>query len=651
MKKLTKRFSSLFIVMALLLSMIVPVQAAPTQGTITITQPSHVSMDNQVYKAYRVYNLTAAKIGTDSEGKDVVSYSYFLHSAFTGFPALVAGDTRVSGYTDGSDTLGVKLIDYLGTLETDSEELHEFGTMVKEWVVAKGISEAGVSGNSYITSDGKTAKDITINVDGETRPGSIGTTANRLGYFVILGNAFALDGTENDQTPNEVVTVAALRSNAENVKFNLKADAPTLDKKVEHIPTFDDQGKEIDPTDRDAMDTANNINTAANDTTNNKWAELTDVNIGDVVEYKLTSRVPNMNGYTFYTFIVHDKLSDGLTFNNDVEIALYADADATTPSKTLTAGVSDDYTVTYTPDTDPNKGVGAAITITFNSDKFLALHKNDDKDPDCFTGHEIRITYSATLNENAVIAGAGNPNKAHLEYSNNPYDSSKTNETPDETVIVYTYKSELEKYTEFKQNDSTKTKINLKDAQFRLFRTEAEALAAIATVNAAELAGSTPVIVGDVKVVEIAPAGSGNYRVATADEITAGTTIVENMITPESGILSVEGLDEEIYFWVEMVAPDGFNRLEEPVETGFRANYDAAGKFTHLDYWVYNEAILGYEWSTTDKKSHAFSVYNATGDKLPETGGIGRTIFTVTGACMMIAAAVVMIAKRKTREN
>lgn len=48
----------------------------------------------------------------------------------------------------------------------------------------------------------------------------------------------------------------------------------------------------------------------------------TPAGIGDKINYKLTATVPDMSGYTSYTFKITDTMSKGLTFNNDVAITI-----------------------------------------------------------------------------------------------------------------------------------------------------------------------------------------------------------------------------------------------------------------------------------------------------------------------------------------
>ena len=176
------------------------------------------------------------------------------------------------------------------------------------------------------------------------------------GYYVIED-----DGTQRPVSALMLDTVGT-------VELNIKAEMPTIDKNI-------DGTKDTDPS------TTQNVkmNTEA---------------IGDKVPYVLTSKVPSMVGYEKYFFVVNDTLSKGLTFNNDVAITI--------------GGTS------LTPDTD----FTVSSTTAENGDTVVEIvFKNFIQYK---TGTPIEIRYSATLNENAVIGTAGNPNKVTLTYSNNP---------------------------------------------------------------------------------------------------------------------------------------------------------------------------------------------------------------------------------------
>lgn len=151
--------------------------------------------------------------------------------------------------------------------------------------------------------------------------------------------------------------------------------------------------------------------------------------IGDDVTYQLTSKVPDYRAYEYYYFIMQDNLSTGLTFNNDVVIQIGTisstpnDKGETvktfTSERTLTRGT--DYTVyAGTDDT-----ILAADTST--KEKTFKIAFNDIKTTlgENGVGKDIVVTYSAKINENAVIGGTGNKNDIRLIYSNNPNNSGR----------------------------------------------------------------------------------------------------------------------------------------------------------------------------------------------------------------------------------
>ena len=172
--------------------------------------------------------------------------------------------------------------------------------------------------------------------------------------------------------------------------------------------------------------------------------------IGSHVSYKITSKVPNYAGYNYYYFIMNDKLSEGLTFDGVNTIAVKVG------NKVLEQGIigengiekKGDYYV-YTPN------VG---DYTFRL-AFDDIMKYD-------VGAEIVVTYSATINDKAIVGTTGNPNTWNLQYSNNPDDTfdgerpdggntpglpaDEENEalgqTPDEKTLTYVTELDITKY-------------------------------------------------------------------------------------------------------------------------------------------------------------------------------------------------------------
>ena len=138
-----------------------------------------------------------------------------------------------------------------------------------------------------------------------------------------------------------------------------------------------------------------------------------DANIGDMVTFKLTSVVPDMTGYSSYTFNFKDTLSEGLTFGEISSVKI--------GEKILT----EDNTDTPKEDTYTLTKNGQSITITFNN--FIS---NKDS-----VGVSIEVTYTAILNEKAVSGMNPNSNSATVEYSNDPSNPATGTEDSEPSVV------------------------------------------------------------------------------------------------------------------------------------------------------------------------------------------------------------------------
>jgi len=196
----------------------------------------------------------------------------------------------------------------------------------------------------------------------------------------------------------------------------------------------------------------------------------------------------------------------------------------------------------------------------------------------------VVITYSATVNENAVNYNVLT-NEAELDYSNNPEDYTETTPVTDHWD-VYTADINIIKHNSANER--------LADADFVLYK----------MVN-----------------------GVKYYYVydETNDEVSWSTNYADatHAITNANGEASFIGLENGTYYLEEIAAPAGYNLLDAPVEVVINVT---SNETTQVD------AIADF--------------LNNTGSELPETGGIGTTIFYVIGGLMM-AAAVVLLATRK----
>lgn len=208
------------------------------------------------------------------------------------------------------------------------------------------------------------------------------------GYYLIKDKDGSVSGTSADTYTTYIVMVVG------NVTITPKGNVPSFEKKVKDIN---------DTTDTDAS----------------AWQDSADYDIGDKVPFKLEGTVAsNYADYKTYYFAFHDKAEAGLTFNSDVKVFV--------DNTEITTG----YSVVTNP-TD-----GDTFDVVFDNLKTIT---------DVHAGSKITVEYTATLNDKAVLGNQGNVNTAHLEFSNNPNEEQngsnkpETGNTPDDSVIVFTY--------------------------------------------------------------------------------------------------------------------------------------------------------------------------------------------------------------------
>lgn len=178
----------------------------------------------------------------------------------------------------------------------------------------------------------------------------------------------------------------------------------------------------------------------------------TDAAIGDVIDYQITSVAPtytdeyfsDKEGWKNPTYVISDKMSVGLTYNDDVVIYVGSVAEGNELATDL-------YNVAER--TDGSEG----FVITFTQE-FL---KNA-----AYKGATILVRYSATINENAVVGKDGNTNEVILDYNRTP-DSETTGIEGENEPKVYTYGLVLTK--------TDKTGNKLHDAKFSLYKVETDA--------------------------------------------------------------------------------------------------------------------------------------------------------------------------------
>lgn len=316
-----------------------------------------------------------------------------------------------------------------------------------------------------------------------------------------------------------------------------------------------------------------------------EWQDSADHDIGDTIPFQIKLTVPaGIESYTGgYKMYVHDTESEGLTFNKNIEVYLNNSEEA------LSTNFYDVVT----------EGIDETFQVKF-----------DDVNQFAKEGDVIYIRYTSTLNEKAVIGNPGNPNTMELEFSNkNDKGEEGTKKGEPDTVIVFTYKTIINKV---KEDEKTP----LDGATFELSK-----------------------------------------KVAKEDGSFDWKPILIWANESDDHTFTFKGLDDGDYRLKETEAPAGYNPIKDVFFTitavHTEDNGDPALKLTSLNGGVTADTESGEielaTGATEDGLNGELSanVVNKKGVELPSTGGIGTTIFYVVGSVLMLAAAVLLITRKK----
>lgn len=405
---------------------------------------------------------------------------------------------------------------------------------------AKGVAEALSSTPSLATDFAKFAAEHVTGTAVATGTGSVNLPS--AGYYLIVD-------TTNVTDKHDAKNLSLLKvSGATTVTPEVKTDIPTLEKKVKDIN--DTNGVE------------------------SNWQDSADYDIGDTIPYKLTATLGELKNYKTY----YVKFVDTMTNLTYVTGSATVKIDTTT----LTSG---QYTLTWD-----------------ETSKTLAIEIADVKALGANNNSVITVKYNATLDDTAVLGSTGNPNEAHLIFSNNPNGEGYGKTAPDKN-IVFTYKVDANKV----DPDLNK----LPGAAFELFK---------------HVKDSSGNLTWESKGVVNATKSNGTYTIDNA------TTVTE---------FAWNGIDDGDYKLVEVVTPAGYNTMAELLFTVTATHSETADAPVLI--------TLSGNSFTGDVNTGVLTsqIINNRGTTLPGTGGIGTTIFYVVGGGLMVAAAILLITKKR----
>lgn len=560
-----------------------PAMADDTAYTLTITNPEA----GHTYEAYQIFKGTFSK--------DKVATESYLSDIDWGTGVITTGDdytAMIEALKNATPTLydnGETLLAGVNDATKVAVALHNNNNAATADIFNEIIG-------AHLTDKSVTAKDV---------EGKMVFADLTPGYYLVKDKDNSLAGKDNQSYTKYLVKLV------DSTDISVKGQTMNLEKVI---------------LEGDKVVKANN---AA---------------MGETVSYKLTSKTSTMDGYEDYTYIIHDELDGGLTFNG-------------LDHMTVTVG-DEDYKanceVTYSTDgTNYNENntaePGKKLYIQI---KLKNLVKNGKTDKD------VVVTYTATVNAKAVIGSAPNTNTAYLEYSNNPNQSqnghSSTAKTPEKHVYTYVAGFEISKVSPADKllpgaqfmiegtDGTTITKLNVIGYSFE----EADKGKYYHVDNSYTTAAQTNYTgaMYDAKYGTIEKDGRQVVGMTSDKDEESGDKTV--------GTLRFNGLKEGTYTITEVLAPTGYKKLDKPITVKIKwtapklENGETECEWTYTASSEENDAVLA-----TSANDH-YKIVNQHGLTLPFTGGEGANLLAGLGLALMAAAvaAILYIKRRQNRE-
>lgn len=373
-------------------------------------------------------------------------------------------------------------------------------------------------------------------------------TVNKAGYYLIKDKDDSLD--KKDETYTEFILKVV-----KNQTVAPKSSKPTSEKKVKDIN--DSEG-----------------------TTMTDWQDSADWDIGDEVPFQLKGTVAaDYDNYKVYKMTFHDQESTGLTFEKD-SVKVYVNGKLVADKNkydVVTEGLEDDCTFEV---------------------KFADLKQI----PEVTASSTITVEYKSVLNGNANLGKPGNKNTMYMEFSNNPNNEQggEIGKTPEDEVIVFTYKTVI--------NKVDPDGLALEGAEFTLEK-----------------------------------------KVGDGDSWVKKDVVKSNANTT----FTFTGLDDGVYRLTETKTPEGYNTMNpNPLVFTISATHDVTNDNRQLLNLsgIAETGDVTFEDRLVDG-SLTTNIVNKSGSELPATGGMGTTVLYAAGTLMILAAAAFLVMKKKAESK
>jgi fimbrial isopeptide formation D2 family protein/LPXTG-motif cell wall-anchored protein len=575
--------------------------AAASENTITFTKTtggadSSETATTHTYAAYKIFTGTATSngFGGSAELKNT-DWALSTDNAAS-FLAALQEDSRFNTTTTTSSEENPD--------EEVSETTNDFAGCSTAASVAKVLagynsdSEKAKAFAEFAVSELKT-----LNVSA-TATGTGSLTVESDGYYVIEETAVS----GGDGTGTMTAYLLGVYDASAGAEIEVKSDLPSFQKKIQ-----------------DTNDSDSTV------TDNTGWTDSADYDIGDDVPFQLTATLPSDYAtYKKYKLVFHDNLEDDVFASSTVSnIKYYYQKSGSDTKVEITGGTSSSTSVNSADSNFASTHGDNTCNLEFTiADLKTATFDGTNINP--AAGDKIIVEYTAKLGADAKLGSTGNWNSGYLEYSNNPYyaggagETETTSKTPEDQVVAFTYQLDVSKV------DASGNA--LAGAGFTLYKYVLGAKADTSDKNITNDATDT----------------NGAYvKVA---EIAAGTDTT----------FTFKGIDDGVYKLVETEIPNGFNKADDVDFTVSATHSEESDAPILISLSTTKDSITVDKSASTAANASDGYVYsgklqtkveNKSGATLPSTGGIGTTVFYVTGGVLVAGAGVLLITKKRTKKD